>query len=245
MGFELERICANCNSFYTDPSDYNTSFGVCLNDPEIDVYFDEIMENNSAECCMELYQNKRYDNEKEACEDYDEIEADMFDDEIDIEMLDRKFEANRNMDLSELRPLVMSGESEKILIGLNSLKYYAIYRNPMAFTILSEYLSNLPPLTNIGQTHHWLDIISELERSNNHDMLSELFLQLLLKLESNNVTRQVFSRILRYYSRDCPESLAYDKLTLYLIKGRYGPRLKKRIEDILNPKETGFMYFGF
>lgn len=61
------------------------SFGVCLNDPAFEPFVKEILENGDFSNCYDLYLEKRFDGDKEPCDQFAEIEEAEIPDGMDIE----------------------------------------------------------------------------------------------------------------------------------------------------------------
>ncbi len=70
---DLERICGNCNSsFPSEP--FGSDFAICLNDPDLEPYVDDMLENQDFSRCQNLIKQKRFSWEQEACPDFDPVE---------------------------------------------------------------------------------------------------------------------------------------------------------------------------
>lgn len=41
---EQDKICQNCSSFFQDSRDFNTDFGICLDDEVFEPFLDEILD---------------------------------------------------------------------------------------------------------------------------------------------------------------------------------------------------------
>ena len=63
-------MCFNCNYFFPDPLSLPTEFGICLKGDTFEPFIDEMLENGNFECCRELVEQKRFDGNREACEDF-------------------------------------------------------------------------------------------------------------------------------------------------------------------------------
>jgi len=70
---KLERICFNCNYFFSSRSDFS-EYGICLEDKEFEPYIDELLENLNYSCCEELLREKEFPADREACLLYEEVE---------------------------------------------------------------------------------------------------------------------------------------------------------------------------
>lgn len=82
---EQDKICQNCCSFFQDSRDFNTDFGICFDDGAFEPYLDEIVENADFSKCYDMYQKKRFDGGKEACDQYEEPEIIEIPDDEKIE----------------------------------------------------------------------------------------------------------------------------------------------------------------
>ena len=70
---ELERVCGNCNySFPAEPG--GSEFAICLKDPEIKPFMDDLLDRQDFSRCRELVRQKRFDWRHEACEEFDPVE---------------------------------------------------------------------------------------------------------------------------------------------------------------------------
>lgn len=73
MSDPLERICANCNSFFPDTF-APTENGICLADEAFEPYLDELLDYGDFSGCQLLIEVKKFHQEREACSLYDEVQ---------------------------------------------------------------------------------------------------------------------------------------------------------------------------
>jgi hypothetical protein len=71
---KLERICFNCNNFFSASMDEVTEFGICLNDQEFEPFIHEMLENLNYSCCQDLVERKKFSGNDDACPDFSEVE---------------------------------------------------------------------------------------------------------------------------------------------------------------------------
>jgi hypothetical protein len=69
----VDRICANCSSFFPDTFKA-TENGICLADKTFKPYLDELLNHGNFTVCKELIKEKRFHGGQDACPLYDEVE---------------------------------------------------------------------------------------------------------------------------------------------------------------------------
>lgn len=87
MTQDIDRICANCHSFFPDTFDI-TEFGICLADPAFEPYIDELIDHGNFDVCRQLIEAKRFPADRDACPEYDEVDFPDPEEDILEEMTD-------------------------------------------------------------------------------------------------------------------------------------------------------------
>ncbi|MFW6401413.1 MAG: hypothetical protein ACOCY5_01950 [Desulfohalobiaceae bacterium] len=84
MSQNPEAMCVDCNHCFPD-RDGPTEMGICLLDPELEPYVDEILELDFTNC-GHLIHKKRFDFNCRACEQFSAAEILDLGDDIDQDM---------------------------------------------------------------------------------------------------------------------------------------------------------------
>ena len=252
MNEKLERICFNCSSFFTDVNDLDSNLGVCINDEAFEEYLDEIFENSDFSLCMDLYKEKRFDGERDVCADYDEVE--IIEDEepengsqMTEEELDRRADALRTQDVSDIAKFLYGEEKEKSK-AISALLYLMNFKNQNAFDIMLNYYKNLPTVESIDDVHFRLKILDRfyyfnINKNCSNDLI-EMLVGELYKMPSNNTTRQLFSSILEFLSSSrCEFDIVIDKLSWLLDNRKFSPKMEHNINSVIHRHENKGPYW--
>ncbi|MCD4747543.1 MAG: hypothetical protein K8R58_14705 [Bacteroidales bacterium] len=259
--FELTRICCNCNNFFPaelpGPSDY----GICLNDKEFEPFIEEIVDNENLDCCKELIEQKKFRDDKEACENYSEVEIDDdigVDDESVLGQIVSSSFKNGEFDKETFEQLLFEEQvlnidfstlptdkyveklksSDPVIIGqgINSLGGLIYQGNKTAFKDLFQYLKSLPTIKTVDDVHLRMDILHQLSNNNFRDLLTKFLIDEIYNTPSNNTTRQWFTRIFTFFT-SCPKEDILEPLENMLKDKRFSYRLKQKIKDVLDEIE--------
>lgn len=231
---ELERICFYCCNFFMEVGVEN--LGVCMADEAILPFADEIYENENFDCCYELYLEKRYDGNQEACAQYEEVEIIGCYEEEDEDELRNEL-MHRPMDdvLAELS----GADRNRIHRNVNILYPYISYRNESAFRGLLDFYNGLPGAEELEDVHTRIHIIDALERWGGPETVGALVNEL-KRTPSNNVTRKLYTVILKTLKR-FPAELITEPIEKLLEEKKFSYKIKKRIEELLEPEDDGFL----
>ncbi len=71
---KLERVCLNCSQFLPSSMEEATEYGICLSDQDFEPYIDGLLDGSDYSSCRNLIDSKQFLAERDACEDFDEIE---------------------------------------------------------------------------------------------------------------------------------------------------------------------------
>lgn len=242
MTEELERVCWHCSYFFTDVNDSRGELGVCIKDETFDVYLDNILEESDFSSCMDLYNEKRFDGDRDVCADYEEIE--FIEDEepegisqMREEELDRRAESLRTQDVSDIAELLHGGEKERDR-AISVLLYLLIYKNKNAFDSVLNFYKSLPRVASIDDVHFRLKILDHLYHYDINEKCSKDLVDMLVgelyKMQSSNTTRQLFSSMLKFLSNSrCESDMVTDQLSWLLINRKFSPKMKQNINSVI------------
>ena len=248
---ELDRICFNCNYFFTDMNDFESDFGVCLKDEAFDEYLDEIFENSDFSSCMDLYKEKSFKGEQEVCADYEEIEFIEEEEletgsQLDYKELDQRAEVYRTQDVIEIAE-ALYGEEELKDKAVSLLLYLMNYKNKNAFEAMLNYYKNLPSVESIDDVHFRLKVLDNFYHFNINESCSNELIEMLVgelyKMHSNNTTRQLFSSILDFLSTSrCEFDIVADKMSWLLNNRKFSPKMKQNILSVTQKHKDRELY---
>lgn len=253
-GEELERICWNCAHFFPATMEEATEFGICLNHEEFDPFIDELLENSNYSCCQDLVDRKKYEGDREACEDFEETQSIEIDDnsflglelsrlieagDLTLETFERVLleEQIRNIDWTtmpvdkyeaKLKDLAPDKRQEAI----SSLHAMISLGNKQALLALVNFLRGLPLPETIEEVHFKKDILRRLDRPETREVLIPYLIDELYRTSSNNTTRQWISDILRFLEYS-PIELVRDPLEQMIKEKRFSYKLKQKMKSIL------------
>lgn len=252
---KFERICFNCNQFFPAMMGEATEFGVCLNDEALDPFIDELLEDRKTASCQKLVDSIKFSGEREACNEFEEVEEVEIDDdsplgiamsrfnetgELDLESLEVNIleEQIRNVDLKsipvdEYAAALRSSDPEERDSGITSLAGLISFGNKEAFNELFGFFKELSPPITLAEVHFKLKLLRYLKRSDARTMLIPELIDELYQTVSNNTTRQWISEIFRFLEL-CPYDEVSEPLEEMLIDKRFSYRLKAKIKRILD-----------
>lgn len=251
---EFDRICCNCTNFFMDVNDLKSNLGVCIKDEAFDEYLDEIFENSDFSVCMDLYKEKRFNGDRDACADYEEFEIiENEESENGIQMteeeLDRRYEIYRTQDVDDIARYLCSEEEELRNKAVSALLYLMNFNNINAFNAMLKYYNNLPTVEYIDDVHYRLKILESFYHFhyiNHRNELIDMLVDQLYKMHSNNTTRQLFSSILKFLSgSSCENDIVIDKLTWLLNNRKFSPKMEKNILSVIHKNENREPYDFF
>ncbi len=251
---ELERICFNCNQFFPACMGEAAEFGVCLNDETLDPFIDELLEDRKTDSCQKLLNRIKFSGERDACDDFEEIDEMEIDDnspmglalsrfsetgELDLESLKADMLEDRisNIDMKSIpvdvyASALRSSDPEERDPGITSLVGLISFGNKEAFNELFKFFKELPPPTTLPEVHFKLKLLGYLNRPDARTLLIPELIDELYQTVSNNTTRQWISEIFRFLAQ-CPYEEVYELLEKMLSEKIFSYRLKIRIKKIL------------
>ncbi|MBC8431035.1 MAG: hypothetical protein ISR61_10010 [Desulfobacteraceae bacterium] len=253
---DLERICGNCNySFPSEP--FGSDFAICLNDPDLEPYVDDMLENQDFSRCQNLIKQKRFSWEQEACPDFDPVElneefpfsselnsaiaeladegrltAETFEQAVFEDVVDNIDWAHMPVEdyVEELNRADNVGAREKAVANLGGL---IAFDNEAAFYALGNYLRELSPPATVEETHFRIEILRHLNLRNRfEDKLGPLLVEDLFRTPSNNTTRSWYTAVFRFFE-NAPAHMAEEALSPMLNSPQFSYRIKKRVRTIL------------
>ncbi len=251
---KLERICLNCNQFLSSSMEEATEYGICLSDEDFAPFIEELLEKSNYSCCQDLIDSKKFLGEREACENYEEMELIEIDDNSPLgqelkrlcesgELNPETFKAAlleeqiRNIDWKTM-PVdryvkqLESSKKEEREAGVSSLGAMIALGNKEAFKQLLKYFKKLPPPKTLEEVYFKIDVLGHLEHGNTRLQMIPCMIDKLYKTPSNNTTRQWILAIFRFLE-DCPKDKVREPLEKMLKDKRFSYRLKKKIKSIL------------
>ena len=265
--FELLKVCTNCHcAFPSEP--FASDFAICLNDPELEPYLDEILEKQDFSRCQELVKKKRFSWEQEACPDFDPVEppdeeiplspqlshavdqlvkdgnltSETFQQAVFEDMVDRIDWTKVPIEnyVEKLNNAKTQEAREKAIQNIGGL----ISRgNRAAFDALYAYLKDLPPPITVEQTHFRIEILRHLEFTSKYKKkLARLLVKDLFRTPSNNTTRGWYTTVFRFFEHSSAD-IAEKALSPMLGSPQFSYRIKKRVKTImeqLNYKQHGY-----
>lgn len=242
--FLAQRICMNCNQYFPAYLNEPTEYGVCLLDKDFEPYIEEIMEDDFSSC-QELIDGKRFDGNREVCEEFIPVEYIEIDLDLDPERVDalsrdelkdyfwEQLVAKQNISVEAMINELKSSDSEKKEQMVKTLGDLSSSGNKEAFQVLLSYLKSLPVVKTIEDTHHKVEILKTMK--DDPDLLAFLSEEL-YRTPSNNTTRQWITAIFDYMKES---SLSQAKEALEKIaadKEHFSHRLRKKAKDIIDFK---------
>jgi len=246
MDEELERICMNCQSYYPDRLDEPTEFGICLNDTDFEPYIDELLEKQNFDCCKELIARKRFDGNREACEDFEmveikedpileqELEELAKDDNINEETIEEIFlrHSLRSRSVEEYAKKLESPSFNVCLEAIESLAGFASFKNKEASQLLINFFRNILPPKTLEEVHFKIKVFGFVNRRESQKELLSVLIRDLYNTSSNNTTRQWITEIFRFFQRCSIEDIR-EPLEKMLKEKRFSYRIKNKIKEIL------------
>lgn len=220
----LDRICQNCNYFFSDTEDVASGMGVCLRGEAFEPFVDEIMESSSFASCSDLYVEQRYDGEQAACLEYDEVEIiECSDEEMDGYLLN---EMVKRQNVEGIVAALYSTNHEEIDRAITSLSAYIYAGNEQALKGVIDYYAALPPAIHLEDVHRRLNIVKVLANPKFAEEAIPLCINELARTPSNQTTRQLYTEIMKFLKR-CPPDLIREPLLLLLETREYSYRISK------------------
>jgi len=240
---EMNRICSNCACFFQDKNDFDSGFGVCMmrNADEFEPYLDDgIMESSDFSACHDLYMEKRLDGERNGCDKYEEIETIDLPEGMDLSTylaLESALEEKKHRNVDDLVQRLREADSyESAMKAFSSISYYMHLGNQNAYNALLSYYMSLGPAESLDDVHIRVEIVEDISSKGSAEDKIKAFVHELARTPSNNMTRQLYTAILRELCR-CPAEMVREPLLVLLDRVEYSYRIKKRMKEIVETKE--------
>lgn len=238
---ELDKICQNCSSFFQDSNDLRTDLGVCLMDEAFDPFLDEIMENADFSNCYELYLEKRFDGGREPCDQYEEPEIIEIPEGEDIEnYIDCEQMKHANVD--EVVKYFYDADNRIVNRAISKISSYVRMGNESAYEELINYYMSLGPAESLEDVYLRIEIVDILSSKELEKKTTDAYVNELARTPSNNVTRQLYTEILKRLSR-CPLEMVQEPLLRLLGKKKYSYKIKNRIMEVATVRETNEYWY--
>lgn len=251
---DLEAICFNCNQFLPISMDEPTEFGICLNDKVFEPFIDELLENPKTASCQDLITWKKFSGEKEACDNFEEVETIEIDDNsplgIELSRLRKTDDLNiesfkmalleeqvknidwKTMPVDKSVAQLKSSNLKEQNAAISNLAALIIHGNIDAFNELFIFFEQLPPPKTTKEVHFKMELLRHLTLSDKKIILIPHLIDELYRTASNNTTRQWISKIFQFL--ECvPRENVQEPLEKMLRDKRFSYRLKKKIKNIL------------
>ncbi len=228
---EQDKICQNCSSFFQDSRDFNTDFGVCMNDEAFELFLDEIIGNDDFSKCHDMYRKKRFDGGKEACSQYEEPEIIEIPDDEDVNTY-ILFEKMKHQNVDEIIKYLYNSNNEIVNKAISSISTYVRIGNKDAYEGLINYYMSLDSAVSLEDVYIRMNIVDSLSTKESEQNTIEAYVNELVRTPSNNTTRQLYSLILKRLGK-CPEEMIREPLLQLLEKRQYSYKMKKRIMEIV------------
>ncbi len=256
MENELERFCGNCQASHpAEP--FQSDFAICLNDPELEPYLDDILERQDFSRCQSLIKRKRFGWDRDVCDDFDPVEdvgeelppeftaiviklaeegnltAEALEQAIRVDAFERTDWSSAPIDriVRELRDAKTLAGRKK---ALGSFGFFISQGNKAAFDALCEYVRALPPAETLEDKALRIEILRQLDITWEYRReLAHLLVEELLRTPSNNTTRGWYSEIFYFFERKCPPEIAEEVLPPMLDSPHFSYRIKRRVRTIL------------
>ena len=251
---DLEAICFNCNQFFLISMDEPTEFGICISDKVFEPFIDELFENPKTASCQDLIACKKFSGEKEACEDFEELESMEIDDNsplgVELSRLSKTGELNiesfkmailedqianidwKKMPVDKSAAKLKSSNLKERNAAISNLAALINLGNIDAFNELFSFFKQLPAPKTIKEVHFKMELLRHLTLSDKETILVPHLIDELNRTPSNNTTRQYISKIFQFLEH-APLEDVEGPLEKMLEDKRFSYKFKKKIENIL------------
>ncbi len=252
---KLERICFNCNQFFLINYSKLTEFGICISDQVFEPFIDELLEDPDSASCQDLIRLKKFTGEKEACDEFEELEEVEIDDNSPLGLKLSRLSETGNLDIESYKEAVLDEKIRNIdwktvpvekyvtqlknsdpgeqKAAISSLCGLISLGNNKAFKELFIYFKQLLPPETIEEVHFRKELLRHFGLAKNRDLLIPQLIDELYRIPSNNTTRQWISDIFQFLGDSPPEKIQ-KPLEKMLKDKKFSHRLKKYIKNIIN-----------
>lgn len=231
-----ERICQNCSYFFHHNDDYD-GMGICSLDEDFALYLNDenLMENMDFSSCRELYLKKCFDGLRRACETFENAEIDV-PEGMSVETYLR-FEAVKDADTSELFQCLNQADRKSARYALDQIRYFVSKGNMTAYTNLFRYCQDLGPATTLEEVSFRIELVELLSSMPRNAQIIDTYVQELTRTPSNNMTRRLYTKLLKELGRYPQEEIRVP-LERLLNQVPYSYKIKLRIKEVAGLVET-------
>ena len=185
---------------------------------EFEPFLDDIYEYSDFSSCFDLYIQKRFSGDKEACSDFELLEfIEELDDESYGELLREAF---KNQNVSEIIEKLYLSDRHHAKEAAATLSNFIALGNKMAYEGLLKYYNELPSAVELDDVHLRIEIVKALSYKKSEPSTIDAYVNELIRTPSNNTTRKLYSEILDLLAI-CPIELIDEPLTNLLEKRQY------------------------
>jgi len=228
----FDDICQNCSQFISDSEDLVAGLGICIMDNVFEQYIDAILENADFSDCYDIYIEKRYNGEKEACTHFEELDI------IEISNDDEVYgvflhEQMKHQNVDELIKMLYCNDNELKKRAIREVASYIALGNTGAYEGLVNYYMGLAQVEDLEDVHIRVEIVDAISFKNTEKATIDAYVNELVRTPSNNTTKQLYSEILKYLGK-CSTEMVRDPLLELLVKRQYSYKMRNKILEIAN-----------
>lgn len=229
---EFCKICQNCGGFFQYDKDIYTSFGVCVNDAAFEPFIDKIIEESDFSCCPELYREKRYDGDREACDEFNEPEFLDIPEGDDYIKAYLRADIMKHQNIDEIAKYFYDSDKNIVRNAIATISTYIYLGNIGAYEELIKYYMSLGPAEDLEDVYIRMQVVEILSSKEDEKNTIDAYIKELARTSSNNTTRQLYTKILERL-RKCPSEMVEEPLLELLRKKKYAPKMKNRILEVV------------
>ena len=195
--------------------------GVCLEDgADFEPYIEQVMEAGcDFSCCRELYDERKFDGDKPACLKFES--SIVSDDEL------------IQLDIEQSLDIIDGSDEKARMNALFRIEFYTRNGNKqdVGYRLLDRLISR-NPAQNIGEAHFVSEIIKTVLIMEQTPRIVEGLMEVIRKTPSNNTTRVIYNTIFEGFRR-YPYKMISEPLMDWMYSSQCSPRLKARVDEIL------------
>lgn len=239
-----EPICQNCCYFFHHEDD-DDSMGICSLDKAFDPYWDDevLMESMDFSCCRDLYLQRCFDGQREACDSFEQALIEDIPEDMSIDTY-MYIESMKNADPDKLFQNLQQEDREIALRAMNQLFLLIHSGNVKAYESLISYFRSLDSAISLEEVHYRIKLIEAMSHLPRSEKFIELYVNELARTPSNNTTRRLYTIILKELGR-YPQEEICGPLEQLLNNVKYSNKIKRRIMEVAGmiEKEEDSVYF--
>lgn len=231
-----ELICQNCSCFFHHDDD-DDCMGICSLDEGFESCWEDdlLMEKIDFSCCRELYLQKCFDGLREACDKFENAmmnipEGMSVDTYLHIKAL-------KDADTSDLYQCLHQTDRKSVLRALDRISYFARQDNHEAYDNLIRFCLELGPATSLKEVEFRVELVKILSSLPRAAQIVDAYVRELTRTPSNNMTRRLYTEILKELSR-YPHDEIQAPIENLLSQTRYSYKIKRRIKEVAGLVET-------